>query len=139
MIICVKHCNFVLHDWMAGKGFVDGKIKVCQGKHADGSLMVVKFLGTFTGLGNAEKIHRYFADNKHGRKEFERLVSKDDKISSSSGGELQKDREELYLYGYVGLSEDLDKLDFHSKRSAVIKSKTEILDVANAPVKAEER
>jgi hypothetical protein len=56
---------------MIGKGIVGGKIKVCLGKPADQSVMLVKFLGTFTGLGNAEKLHKYFAEKKHGREEFE--------------------------------------------------------------------
>lgn len=99
--------------------------------------MVVKFLGTFTGLGDAEKLHKYFAEHKRGRVDFE--------LSSNGGIGINKDTgnqggkvEEQILYGYLGISEDLDKVDFTTRNSCDIKSKMDIQDLANAPVKPEE-
>ncbi|KAI9157787.1 hypothetical protein LWI28_028111 [Acer negundo] len=127
--------------FLRGKGFVGGKITVCLGRPADQSVMVVKFLGTFTGLGNAERLHKYFAENKRGRAEFEQLTSNNSKSSSTSmeEGMLGDQAKERLLYGYMGISEDLDLVDFHTKNYCEVKSKQEIVDLDNAPVKPDER
>lgn len=114
---------------MTDKGFVGGKITVCLGRPADQSVMVVKFLGTFTGLAMAERLHKYFVENKRGRMEF----------TSENKGDEAGEAEEQLLYGYMGISEDLDKLDFHNRKWSVVKSKKEILDLANDPVKTDGR
>ncbi|CAK7325301.1 unnamed protein product [Dovyalis caffra] len=130
-----------VEDFLRGKGIVGGKIKVCLGKPADQSVMLVKFLGTFTGLGNAEKLHKYFAEKKHGREEFEHKTSNNGNNNSNSweeenqGGQL----EEQLLYGYLGIAEDLDRLDFNTKKWIIIKSKKEIQELANAPVKTDDK
>lgn len=126
---------------MIGKGIVGGKIKVCLGKPADQSVMLVKFLGTFTGLGNAEKLHKYFAEKKHGREEFEHKTSNNGNNISSSKEETQGGGklEEQLLYGYLGIAEDLDGLDFNTKKWIKIKSKKEIQELANAPVKTDDK
>lgn len=118
---------------MAGKGLIRGRIKICLGKPADQSVLLVKFLGTFTGLGNAERIHKYFAEQSHGRVDFERAMSNNGKIVQAG---MQGDNvEERFLYGYMGIVEDLDKVDFNTRNWSLIKSKKEIQDLANAPVK----
>ncbi|XP_012459167.1 uncharacterized protein LOC105779791 [Gossypium raimondii] len=119
--------------FLRGKGFVGGKITVCLGRPADQSVMVVKFLGTFTGLAMAERLHKYFVENKRGRKEFTSKNKGDEEMGKPDEGEEQ------LLYGYMGVSEDLDKLDFHNRKWSVVKSKKEILDLANDPVKTDER
>lgn len=130
----------MVHLIMAGKGFVRGRIKVCRGRPADQSVMVVKFLGTFTGLGNAERLHKYFAENKRGRADFERFISSNAKSSNSWDGRMQGDKvEELILYGYMGIAEDFDKVDFNTRKSNLVKSKKEIQDLANAPLRPDER
>ncbi|KAF9674971.1 hypothetical protein SADUNF_Sadunf10G0183200 [Salix dunnii] len=126
--------------FLRGKGIVGGKIKVCLGKPADQSVMLVKFLGTFTGLGNAEKLHKYFEEKKHGREEFEHNTSNNSNNSNSweeetQGGQL----EEHLLYGYLGIAEDLDRLDFNTKKWILVKSKKEIQELANAPVKIDDK
>ncbi|KAA8534522.1 hypothetical protein F0562_032039 [Nyssa sinensis] len=126
-----------LGDFLRGKGFGGGKVKVCLGKPANHSILVVKFLGTFSGLQDAEKLHNYFAENKHGRTDFERTASSKGKSSKSGGGMQGRNAEELVLYGYLGNAEELDKVDFDIKRKCTIKSKKEILDLANAPVRPE--
>eukprot|EP00258_Populus_trichocarpa_P046191 XP_024462210.1 uncharacterized protein LOC7490910 isoform X2 [Populus trichocarpa] len=127
--------------FLRGKGIVGGKIKVCLGKPADQSIMLVKFLGTFTGLGNAEKLHKYFAEKKHGREEFEHKTSNNGNNISSSKEETQGGGklEEQLLYGYLGIAEDLDGLDFNTKKWIKIKSKKEIQELANAPVKTDDK
>ncbi|PPR90519.1 hypothetical protein GOBAR_AA30159 [Gossypium barbadense] len=119
--------------FLRDKGFVGGKITVCLGRPADQSVMVVKFLGTFTGLAMAERLHKYFVENKRGRKEFTSKNKGDEEMGKPGEGEEQ------LLYGYMGVSEDLDKLDFHNRKWSVVKSKKEILDLANDPVKTDER
>lgn len=130
----------MVHLIMAGKGFVRGRIKVCRGRPADQSVMVVKFLGTFTGLGDAERLHKYFAENKRGRVDFERFISSNAKSGNSWDGRMQGDKvEELILYGYMGIAEDFDKVDFNTRKSNLVKSKKEIQDLANAPLRPDER
>lgn len=103
------------------------------GKAADQSVMVVKFLGTFSGLGDAEKIHKYFAENNRGRLDLESKIASEISVNNEA-----EPVEENILYGYIGISEDLDKVDYSTRNTGLIKSKTDILDLANAPVKAEE-
>lgn len=112
---------------------------MCLGRPADQSVMVAKFLGTFTGLGNAEKLHKYFVEHKQGRSEFLRLTSSNSRSNNEEAG-MQGDKlEEQLLYGCLGISEDLDSVDFNTKKYCSIKSKNEILDLANDPVKPDER
>ncbi|KAA8539164.1 hypothetical protein F0562_025856 [Nyssa sinensis] len=128
-----------LGDFLRGKGYGGGKVKVCLGKPANHSILLVKFLGTFSGLQGAERLHNSFAENKHGRTDFERTACSKGKSSNSSeeGGKQGCSVEELILYGYMGIAEDLDKVDFDTKRKCTIKSKKEIQDLENDPVKPE--
>ncbi|GFZ20342.1 hypothetical protein Acr_28g0010470 [Actinidia rufa] len=92
------------------------KIKVCRGKPANQSIMVVKFNSTLSGLQEAEKLHKFYANNKHGRTEFQQINPNG---SSSSDDETQKtlaNKVEHLLYGYLGIAEDLDKLHFETKK-----------------------
>ncbi|KAJ9553694.1 LOW QUALITY PROTEIN: hypothetical protein OSB04_017739 [Centaurea solstitialis] len=122
-----------LGQFLRGKGLSGGKVRV--GKHANCSVMLVKFLGTFSGLQEAERIHQYFAKNKHGRKELEHMSSGKGK-GKGENGNGDKDGEGV-VFGYMGIAEDLDKVDFDTKRKCTIKSKKEIHDIADAPVKAD--
>lgn len=125
-----------LEDFLRGKGFGGGKIRT--GRSANHSIMVVRYLGTFSGLEDAEKLHRYFAENKHGRKEYNQMASSKGKSSTGGEGEMKEDKvNELVLYGYMGIAEDLDSIDNDTKRKCLIKSKKEIQDLVDAPVKPE--
>ncbi|XP_027364997.1 uncharacterized protein LOC113872028 [Abrus precatorius] len=127
-----------IEAFLRGKGFVRGRIKLCLGKPADQSIILVKFLGTFVGLGDAERLHKYLSDNNRGRAEYERLKS--ESIKSCNIRETdQGDKVENILCGYVGIAEDFDKLDFNSKKWSMVKSRKEIDDLDNAPVKTDER
>ncbi|XP_050384817.1 uncharacterized protein LOC126801495 [Argentina anserina] len=120
-----------LEAFLRGKGLIRGRIKMCLGKPADQSVVLVKFLGTFTGLGNAERIHKYFAEQNRGRADFECATSNNGKIVEAEGNSV----EERLLHGYMGIAEDLDKVDFNTRNWSLIKSKKEIQELANAPVK----
>ncbi|EOY19082.1 hypothetical protein QUC31_006244 [Theobroma cacao] len=125
--------------FLRDKGFIGGKITVCLGRPADQSIMVVKFLGTFTGLAMAERLHKYFVGQDRGRVDFQQITSNNGK-SSVGEMQIQVDKlEEQLLYGYMAIAEDLDKLDFHNRKWSLIKSKKEIQDLANDPVKIDER
>ncbi|KAF7149343.1 hypothetical protein RHSIM_Rhsim03G0104900 [Rhododendron simsii] len=122
-------------DFLRGKGFSGGKFRMCLGKPGNHGVIVVRFLGTFFGLQDAERLHKYFVDNKRGR-DFGRGGPSSSKGKSSSSNEVAgKKNVELVLYGYMGISEDLDKVDIDTKRKCWIKSKKEIHDLENAPVK----
>ncbi|KAK4279548.1 hypothetical protein QN277_011314 [Acacia crassicarpa] len=125
--------------FIRGKGFLRGRIKVCLGKPADQSVILVKFLGTFVGLGDAERLNNYFSDYKRGRLEFERIKSKTSRCCVLDENEIQGDKMEGILYGYMGIAEDMDILDFHSKKRCIIKSRKEIEQLEKDPVKACER
>ncbi|GMY23348.1 hypothetical protein FCV25MIE_18589 [Fagus crenata] len=126
--------------FLRGKGFIRGRIKVGLGSPADKSVMIIKFLGTFTGLGDTERLHKYFAENKRGREDFERLTSNNGRSGESWDAGMEGEKvEEHILYGYMGIAEDLDRVDFNTKKSCLIKSKMEIQDLANAPLRPDEK
>lgn len=107
-------------------------LKVCNGKPANQSVMLVKFNGTLSGLREAERFHKSYIKSKHGRVEFKQLKSES---GSSRGKKLaSSEREDEFLYGYLGIAEDLDKLDFDTKKRCVLKSKKQILSIVRAPI-----
>jgi hypothetical protein len=111
-------------------GFHQGITKVCRGKAANQSILVVNFQGTLSGLQEAERLHKHYAEDKHGRYEFQQIASR----SSCTSDESQnKDKIKSFLYGYLGIIEDLDKLDFMTKKRCVVKSKKEIYAIAGGP------
>ncbi|GFZ11192.1 hypothetical protein Acr_22g0005900 [Actinidia rufa] len=137
-------CKFITleaaGDFLRGKGFSGGKFKTCYGRPANRSVIVVKFSGTFSGLKDAERLHEYFVESKRGRADFERAAYRSGKGKSSGNsgvGAKQGRNVELVLYGYMGIAEDLDRVDIDTKRKCLIKSKKEIQEFANAPVKPE--
>ncbi|KAJ0538149.1 putative XS domain-containing protein [Helianthus annuus] len=119
-----------LGQYLRGVGLSGGKVKL--GKPANCSIMLVKFLGTFSGLQEAEKIHECFLKKKHGRKYLEQTSSSKGKSNQEESAEKEAER---VLFGYMGIAEDLDKVDIDTKRKCSIKSKKEIQDIADAPVK----
>ncbi|XP_076928728.1 uncharacterized protein LOC143592782 [Bidens hawaiensis] len=119
-----------LGQYLRGLGLSGGKVKL--GKPANCSIMLVKFLGTFSGLQDAEKIHDHFLKKRHGRKHFDQISSSKGKSNREESAEKETER---VLFGYMGIAEDLDKVDIDTKRKCSIKSKKEIQDIADAPVK----
>ncbi|CAL1403993.1 unnamed protein product [Linum trigynum] len=122
--------------------------------------MVVSFAGTFSGLQEAEKLHRLYAENGHGRSGLQGVSRDsgsregdsrdggiregDSREGNSTDGDIREgedavlgtlaDAVEAVLYGYLGIACDLDKLDFDMKKRCVVKSKKEIDAIADAPV-----
>ncbi|XP_019428430.1 PREDICTED: uncharacterized protein LOC109336345 isoform X2 [Lupinus angustifolius] len=127
-----------IETFLRGKGFARGRIKLFLGKPADQSVILVKFLGTFVGLADAERLHKYLSDSNRGRAEYERVKSEGIK-STDIKDKDEGDKVENILYGYVAIAEDFDKLDFNNKNWSSIKSRKEIEDLDKAPVKTDER
>lgn len=110
-----------------------GKIEVVRGKPGNHSIMVATFGAMFSGLQEAERLHKMFADKSHGRHEFHKinsshLIDSHNDLHIATGANTL----ESVLYGYLGLAEDLDKLDFETKKRSVVKSKKEIQAIVNA-------
>ncbi|XVF69118.1 hypothetical protein PTKIN_Ptkin11bG0055200 [Pterospermum kingtungense] len=116
-----------LEAFIEDMGFGREISKVRRGKPANQSIMTVIFHGTFSGLLEAERLHKLYSENKHGRAEFER-------INCSIGEQLKvpTGKVEDALYGYLGIAGDLDKLDFETKSRSTVKSKKEIYAIADA-------
>ncbi|KAJ7981128.1 putative Suppressor of gene silencing protein [Quillaja saponaria] len=122
---------------LEGMGFGGGKTKVYRGKPANQSVLTVTFTATFSGLQEAERLHKIYADNKHGRAEFQQVDSSGPESSSVNIQYMRAGKVEGVLYGYLGNAGDLDKLDFESKKRSVIKSKKDIHAIANNSFTAE--
>lgn len=106
------------------------RVKVCRGRPANHSIMAVIFNSTLSGLKAAERLHNFYSETRHGRSDFENI-----RICSSSRrtGETSKASEkkaEHVLYGYLGIAEDLDKLEYETKKRCLVKSKKEIENIA---------
>ncbi|KAM7254799.1 hypothetical protein ACFE04_020040 [Oxalis oulophora] len=111
-----------LNDILRGMGFGEGLAKVCNGRPANQSIMVVIFQSTLSGLKEAERLHNFYAKNNLGRADFE---SGDRKTQSTADIEVEK-----ILYGYMGIADDLVKLDFETKKHCIVKSKKEVAAIA---------
>lgn len=107
--------------------------KVCIGKPANQSVMLAIFNGTLSGLQEAERLHKNYLETKHGRIEFLQVMSSE-KGSSEETQTVPAENEEKFLYCYLGLLKDLDKLDFITKKRCVVRSKREIQSIADAPL-----
>lgn len=113
-------------------------MKICLGNPGDHSVILVKFLGTFSGLQEAERLHKLFLERKHGRVDFEQAISGTGTVDELTQGDNQIQKlDDVLLYGYMGISEDLDSVDFDTKKRCSVKSKKEIHELADAPVKPE--
>lgn len=121
-----------VESFLRGKGFGERKIKVSLGRPSDHSVMVVKFLGTIPGLQDAESLHKYYVKNRRGRADFQQISTSYSKIQEEGDA---ADNMEAMLYGYLGIAEDMDKLDSETKRRCLIKSKREIQELVDDPVK----
>ncbi|XP_068662633.1 uncharacterized protein [Aristolochia californica] len=109
-----------------------GKTKVCSGKHGNDRLLLVKFMPTFSGLQEAEQLHKYFDKKKRGRGEWKQMSTKGSNNGCNGGEGHEQEKMELFLYGYLGAAEDVWKLDDETKKRSVIKSKKEINAIADA-------
>lgn len=114
-----------LENILRDMGLSEGKNTVHHGKPGDPNIMLVKFNGTLSGLQEAERLHNVFFEKKHGRNELQEV---DAGIGHNKGvAKKPEDKVEDTLYGYLGIVEDFDKLNYDMRRHCVAKSKKEIL------------
>lgn len=109
------------------------KAKVSRGKPANQSILMVKFSATLSGLQEAERLSDIYAHRKHGRAEFQHISCGHSGGSDGETKEALTDKVGKILYGYLGIAEDLDKLDFETKKRSSVRSKKQIKDIAVAP------
>ncbi|KAK6929966.1 XS domain [Dillenia turbinata] len=111
-------------------GFSAGKPKSVYGRDGHLGITIVKFPNDQSGLREAVRLAEYFEKENRGRRAWfhvQPLVSsKDDeknpllvKLDEKTG---EKNR---VLYGYLGTAADLDKVDFDTRKRAVIESRRE--------------
>lgn len=106
-------------------GLSEGKTTICHGKSGSLNIRLVKFNGTLSGLQEAERLHNVFSEKKHGRAQLQEV---DNGVRCSEGvAQEAENKIEDTLYGYLGIVEDFDKLNYEMRRHCVAKSKKEIL------------
>ncbi|KAL8094260.1 uncharacterized protein LOC141689431 [Apium graveolens] len=120
-----------LASMLRGMGFVE-TIKVCRGRPANHSILAVIFNSTLSGLEAAERLHNFYSKTKHGRSDLEYIRSCSSSCSKEASRALEKKAEHV-LYGYLGIAEDLDKLEYETKKRCLVKSKKEIQSIAMHP------
>ncbi|XP_031500048.1 uncharacterized protein LOC116264148 [Nymphaea colorata] len=126
-----------VEETLRGMGF-SGKAKVYRGRPANQGVFVAKFFPTFSGLREAERLHRHYGENNRGKEELQRLKSKIPVNGSANQlVETASRKPAEFLYGYIGIAEDLDKLDFESKKRCLVKSKKDIEAIADAALDSE--
>ncbi|GAB2274646.1 hypothetical protein Dimus_009416 [Dionaea muscipula] len=117
----------LLETILRGMGFDEGR-KVCRGKPGNPNIMVVKFLGTKSGLEEAERLHSVFAQKKHGRAELQKIDRRKcyDEGKPPEALLLLEEEMKENLFGFIGIAEDLDKLNYDVKALCVVRSKKEM-------------
>lgn len=107
-----KHGRAELQETNAGSGCNEEVAQKPEDKMEDA---LVKFNVTHSGLQEAEKPHNVLTKKKRGIGGNKVVVQRpEDKIKDA-------------LYGYLGIVEDFDKLNYDIRRHCVAKSKKEIL------------
>ncbi|KAL0557171.1 hypothetical protein IC582_005689 [Cucumis melo] len=112
-----------LESFLRSKNLLKGRVKMSLGCPADQSVIALKFLPTFSGLTDAERLNKFFSENRRGREDFE--------VAKCNNGEVKMEGnkiEEEVLYGYLGTAEDLVDVELNA-RKFMIKSKKEILEM----------
>lgn len=132
--------NLDMDEILEGLGFSNGKIKVVNGSSATQGTLLVKFSPTFSGLQEAERLHKYCEENHCGRNDWlqvqsqhksQQNISEDSDLSQADGN--AKDDKKPF-YGYIGIAEDLEKVDFDTKKRTLVKSRKDIEAITDGPV-----
>ncbi|XP_010686070.2 uncharacterized protein LOC104900356 [Beta vulgaris subsp. vulgaris] len=114
-----------LEDTLKDMGLSEGKTTICRGKPGNPNIMLVKFNGTLSGLQEAERLHNVFSEKKRGRAE---LQERDSRTGCHEGVVQEPEAKiEDVLYGYLGIVEDFDKLNYDMRRHCFAKSRKNIL------------
>lgn len=117
-------------------GFGD-KTKVTLGRPANQGTVVVSFGPSYSALQEAERLHKIFLGFNRGRTGVLQVNSNSRENYPVELPIALRDELHPFLYGYIGLADDLDKLDFEIKRRSLIKSRTEIRVIEDALIKKE--
>ncbi|OIW03892.1 hypothetical protein TanjilG_30168 [Lupinus angustifolius] len=133
MTVSIEGLQAILRDM----GFGGGKTKVSRGKPGNFSILIVTFKATFSGLQEAKKLHKFYDDNKRGRTELQQINDGRGLLKDKNETQYIPGNGESALYGYLGNAQDLDKLDFESKKHSVVKSNKEIQAIADANLRAD--
>ncbi|KAG6477628.1 uncharacterized protein LOC122022604 [Zingiber officinale] len=112
-------------------GFEVLKTTICKGNPSNQSVFSIKFFPTFSGLQEAERLHKRLAENHHGRQDF--LQRSSSKNNPTNEGEACF-KKFPSLYGYMAIAEDLPKLDSETMKRCMVKSKKDIEAIADAPL-----
>ncbi|XP_065867035.1 uncharacterized protein [Euphorbia lathyris] len=150
--VVLIHCNSLANDnkhkhmtvsieglkhILKGMGCDPRMTNISHGKAADQSSMVVSFSGTLSGLQEAENLHNRFLQNQHGRNELQQIRSSSHNKNHQETQNVLSDNIESFLYGYMGIASDLDKLDSETKRRSVVRSKKDMEAIADASIKTQ--
>ncbi|RDY13861.1 Protein SUPPRESSOR OF protein SILENCING 3-like protein, partial [Mucuna pruriens] len=111
-------------------GFMGGKSKSLYGRDGHLGVTLVKFAGDQSGFKEAIRFAEHFEKENHGRKDWARVQSqtlgKDDENNANLVKvDEKKGEKRRVLYGYLGTAFDLDKVDFDTRKKAVIESRRE--------------
>ncbi|XP_077245258.1 uncharacterized protein LOC143885134 [Tasmannia lanceolata] len=111
-------------------GFGGGKSKSMYGKEGHLGTTVVRFADNQSGLKEAERLTEFFEKDNHGRKGWAHAQALQSGKDDESNPYLVKADEKTgekkrIFYGYLGTASDLDKVDFDTRKKAVIKGRSE--------------
>ncbi|XP_027363029.1 protein SUPPRESSOR OF GENE SILENCING 3 homolog [Abrus precatorius] len=111
-------------------GFMGGKSKSLYGRDGHLGVTLVKFAGDPSGFKEAIRLAEHFEKENHGRKDWAHVQSqtlgKDDENNANLVKvDEKKGEKRRVLYGYLGTAFDLDKVDFETRKKAVLESKRE--------------
>ncbi|XP_020193383.1 uncharacterized protein [Aegilops tauschii subsp. strangulata] len=121
-IVTIEEIEGVLADI----GVACDKAKITQGRPANQSVFVVKFLPTISGFQEAMRIHDHFSSENHGKEELHQILCEKGKSS------VPADKLEELLHAHIALAEDLGYLDDETKKRCVVRSKNDIEARADA-------
>uniref|UniRef100_A0A7N0VFY4 XS domain-containing protein n=1 Tax=Kalanchoe fedtschenkoi TaxID=63787 RepID=A0A7N0VFY4_KALFE len=124
--------NKIMDARLKELGFTAGKAKSLYGREGHLGTTLVKFPGDRSGLKEAIRLAELLEKENHGRKSWSHVEStiagkdEEDNPSLVKLDEKGKEKKRI-LYGYLGTAADLDKVDFDTRKKAVIQSIRETL------------
>ncbi|KAK8963097.1 hypothetical protein KSP40_PGU018983 [Platanthera guangdongensis] len=123
--VTVEGLEKILRDM----GFGPGMTGACLGKLTNKGIFAVKFMPTFSGLQEAQRLHNHFSAKKRGKQEFRSNGKR-----NPDDGEIPSVDSDATLYGYMAVAEDLDKLSEGTKKRCLVKSRKDIQAIVDAPL-----
>ncbi|KAL7210207.1 hypothetical protein ACSBR1_031717 [Camellia fascicularis] len=122
--------NKAMDSKLRDLGFGGGKSKSLYGRDGHLGITLVKFAGDQSGLKEAVRLAEFFEKENHGRRNWTHVQSlasgKDEENNPNLVKVDEKTGEKKRIfYGYLGTVVDLDKMDFETRKKAVIESRRE--------------